>query len=89
MHTGPDILATLAIVLGVAAVTTVAFQRLKLPVVFGYLLAGLIVGPHVAIRCSPDSPTVHTLSELGVIPLMFSLGLEFSVLRILRGGWRS
>lgn len=87
MHTGPDILATLAIVLGVAAVTTVAFQRLKLPVVFGYLLAGLIVGPHVSIPLLADSPTVHTLSELGVILLMFSLGLEFSMLRILRGGW--
>ena len=87
MSHAPDLLGTLAIVLGVAAATTVAFQRLRLPVVFGYLLAGLIVGPHVAIPLLADSPTVHTLSELGVILLMFSLGLEFSVLRILRGGW--
>ncbi len=86
MPHAPDLLGTLAIVLGVAAVTTVAFQRLRLPVVFGYLLAGLIVGPHVSIPLLADSPTVHTLSELGVILLMFSLGLEFSFARLLKGG---
>ncbi len=87
MHGAPDFLKTLAIVLGVAAVTTVAFQRLRLPVVFGYLLAGLIVGPHVSIPLLADSATVHTLSELGVILLMFSLGLEFSLGRLFKGGW--
>ena len=87
MHVAPDFLRTLAIVLGVAALTTVVFQRLKLPVVFGYMLAGLIVGPHVPIPLVADSATVHTLSELGVILLMFSLGLEFSLRRLLRGGW--
>jgi CPA2 family monovalent cation:H+ antiporter-2 len=87
MPVTPDFLKTLAIVLGVAAVTTIVFQRLRLPVVFGYMLAGLIVGPHVSIPLVADSATVHTLSELGVILLMFSLGLEFSLRRLLKGGW--
>jgi CPA2 family monovalent cation:H+ antiporter-2 len=82
-----DFLRTLALVLGLAAVTTIVFQRFRLPVVFGYMLAGLIVGPHVPIPLVADPETVHLLSELGVILLMFSLGLEFSLRRLLGGGW--
>lgn len=87
MHAAPDFLRTLALVLGVAAVSTLVFQRLRLPLVFGYMLAGLVVGPHVPIPLVADSATVHTLSELGVILLMFSLGLEFSVRRLASAGW--
>jgi CPA2 family monovalent cation:H+ antiporter-2 len=70
-------LEALTVVLGVAAVTTVLFQRLRQPVVLGYLLAGLIVGPHFPVPLVADAAVVETLSELGVILLMFSLGLEF------------
>lgn len=87
MHVAPHFLQTLAIVLGVAAVTTIVFQRLRQPVVFGYMLAGLIIGPHVPIPLVADSDTVHTLSELGVIMLMFALGLEFSLRRLVGAGW--
>ncbi len=82
-----DFLSNLALVLCVAAVTTIVFQRLRLPVVFGYMLAGFIVGPHVPIPLVADEPVIQTLSELGVILLMFSLGLEFSFRRLLRAGW--
>jgi CPA2 family monovalent cation:H+ antiporter-2 len=51
VHDAHEFLHTLAVVLCAAAVTTVVFQRLKQPVVFGYLLAGMIVSPHV-----PTSP---------------------------------
>ena len=81
-------LKDLAVVLGVAAVTTVLFQRLHLPVVLGYLLAGLLVGPHVPIPLVVDVATIHTLSELGVVLLMFSLGLEFSLRKLVRLGPR-
>jgi CPA2 family monovalent cation:H+ antiporter-2 len=81
-------LKDLAVVLGVAAVTTVLFQRLRLPVVLGYLLAGLVIGPHVPIPLVADAATVRTLSELGVILLMFSLGLEFSLRKLIRLGPR-
>ncbi|MFZ1375365.1 MAG: cation:proton antiporter [Geothrix sp.] len=84
--TPPSILVDLAMVLGVAAITTVACQRLRLPVVVGYLLAGLIIGPHVPVPLVADQGNVHTLSELGVILLMFSLGLEFSLKKLLRTG---
>lgn len=82
----PSILVDLALVLGVAAVTTVACQRMRLPLVVGYLFAGLIIGPHVPVPLVADQGNVHTLSELGVILLMFSLGLEFSLNRLLRTG---
>jgi CPA2 family monovalent cation:H+ antiporter-2 len=74
-------------VLCVAAITTVIFQKIRQPVVVGYLLAGLIVGPHITIiPLLADSERIHTLSELGVILLMFALGLEFSVRKLLRLG---
>jgi CPA2 family monovalent cation:H+ antiporter-2 len=70
MH-GHEFVRALAIVLCVAAVTTVAFQRLRQPVVLGYLIAGLIIGPHVPIPLVADMGIVQTMSELGVILLMF------------------
>jgi CPA2 family monovalent cation:H+ antiporter-2 len=81
MH-GHGLLAAITVVLCVAAVTTVACQRLRQPVVLGYLVAGLIVGPHVPIPLVADRATVETLSELGIILLMFSLGLEFSLRKL-------
>jgi monovalent cation:H+ antiporter-2, CPA2 family len=82
MHLAHDFLRALTTVLCVAAVTTVVFQRLRQPVVLGYLLAGLIVGPHVPIPLVADVEIVQALSELGVILLMFSLGLEFSMRKL-------
>ncbi len=79
-------LTNLAMVLCVAAVTTVVFQRLKQPVVLGYILAGLLVGPHVPFPLVADSDTIHGLSELGVILLLFTIGLEFTVEKLLRVG---
>src|ERR1700712_1008636 len=86
MHSSAVFLQTLALVLGVAALTTVLFHRLKQPVVFGYLIAGFIVGPNVPLPIAADPTIVHTLSELGVILLMFALGLEFSLGRVLQIG---
>ena len=82
MHGIHEFLKALAVVLGVAAFTTVLFQRLRQPVVLGYILAGLIVGPHVPIPLVADVAIVQTLSELGVILLMFALGLEFSLRKL-------
>jgi CPA2 family monovalent cation:H+ antiporter-2 len=79
-------LVALTIVLGVAAVTTVVFHRLHQPVVLGYILAGLIVGPNVPIPLVADRQIVQILSELGVILLMFSLGLEFSLGKLVKLG---
>ena len=72
-------------VLCVAAFTTVVFQAIRQPVVVGYLIAGVVVGPHTPlVYANPER--IHTISELGVILLMFALGLEFSVRRLVRVG---
>ena len=84
MGDGRPFLEDLALVLCVAAITTVLFRRLRQPVVLGYLLAGMIVGPHIPIPLFVDIERVHTLSELGVVLVMFSVGLEFSVRRLAR-----
>ncbi|MBK7535907.1 MAG: cation:proton antiporter [Myxococcales bacterium] len=85
MH-GSRILVELVIILGAAAVTTVLFSVLRLPVALGYILAGLAIGPHVPIPVVASSGLVAVLSELGVILLMFSIGLEFSIRSIARAG---
>jgi CPA2 family monovalent cation:H+ antiporter-2 len=81
-----EFLRSLTVVLAVAAITTVVFQRLRQPVVLGYIIAGLIVGPHVPVPIVADPVIVQTLSELGVIMLMFSLGLEFHLAKLVRVG---
>jgi len=77
-------LSALTIVLCVAGVITVVFQRLHQPVVLGYILAGLLIGPHVPVPVVAEPDVVHTLSELGVILLMFGLGLEFNLRKLFR-----
>ena len=86
MHGAPEFLKSLAVVFCVAGITTVVFQKLRQPVVFGYLIAGMIVGPHIPIPLVADPATIHALSELGVILLMFFLGLEFSLRKLIRVG---
>src|SRR3954471_8065802 len=86
MYGAHELLRAITVVLGVAAVTTVVFQRLRQPVVLGYLLAGLIVGPHIPIPLIADRAIIQTLSELGVILLMFALGLEFSLRKLVQVG---
>lgn len=86
MHAA-SFLQDLAVVMIVAGLVTIIFHRFKQPVVLGYILAGLIIGPH-----TPPSPLIHdeetinTLAELGVILLMFSLGLEFSLRKLRQVG---
>lgn len=82
MDNAHTFLENLALVLCTAAVTSVVFQRLRQPVVFGYLVAGMIVGPYLPIPLAADEKVLGTLSELGVILLMFSLGLEFQLKKV-------
>ena len=77
----------LAIVMIVAGLVTIVFHRLKQPVVLGYIIAGVIIGPHTPPFPLIDDPaTIQTLSALGVIFLMFSLGLEFSLRKLKQVG---
>src|SRR5437879_6805443 len=73
-------LQDLAVVMLVAGVVTVIFHRLKQPVVLGYIIAGVIIGPHTPpYPLIHDQGTIKTLAELGIVFLMFSLGLEFNL----------
>ncbi len=71
----------------VAGIVTLIFHRLRQPVVLGYILAGVIIGPHTPpFPLIGDEHAIKTLSELGVIFLMFSLGLEFSFRKLKQVG---
>lgn len=81
------LLQDLAVVMMVAAVVTIICHRFKQPVVLGYIVAGIIVGPHTPpVLLIHDQQTINTLSELGVILLMFGLGLEFSLRKLKQVG---
>src|SRR5690348_8698359 len=67
MAEGSRVLVELVIVLGSATVVTVVFQALRMPVVLGYVLAGMVIGPHVPVPLVADAELVHVLSQLGVI----------------------
>lgn len=78
----------LAIMLGLAGIVVLLFQRIRQPVVLGYLVAGIILGPYTPpYALVSDISNIQILSELGVIFLMFSLGLEFSFQKLTRVGF--
>jgi CPA2 family monovalent cation:H+ antiporter-2 len=79
-------LGELVVVLGSATLVTALFQALRLPVVLGYVLAGMMIGPHVPVPLVADAGLIHALSELGVILLMFTIGLELPLKTIARVG---
>jgi len=77
----------LAVIMLVAGMVTILFHRLRQPVVLGYIVAGFIIGPHTPpFGLIHDEDTIKTLAELGVIFLMFSLGLEFSLRKLFKVG---
>jgi CPA2 family monovalent cation:H+ antiporter-2 len=80
-------LQDLAVVMLVAGVVTIIFHQLRQPVVLGYIVAGLIVGPHTSIPLGVhDRATIEIMSELGIILLMFGLGLHFSMRKLAKVG---
>lgn len=77
----------LALIMLIAGVITVLFHILKQPVVLGYIVAGIILGPHTPpFELIRDKHTIHILGELGVVFLMFSLGLEFNLRKLAKVG---
>lgn len=72
----------LAVVMLVAGATTIVFQRLHQPVLLGYILAGVLIGPHAPGMLVADPRAIDDISNLGVVLLMFTLGLEFSVRKL-------
>jgi CPA2 family monovalent cation:H+ antiporter-2 len=87
MHQAIGFIQDLAVIMAIAGVVTVLFHRLKQPVVLGYIVAGVIIGPYTPpFQLIHDEATIQTLGELGVVFLMFSLGLEFSLKKLFKVG---
>ena len=80
-------ISDLALILVVAGISTVIFKRLKQPVVLGYILAGFLVSPHFGyFPTIINESNIDFWAELGIIFLLFSLGLEFSFKKLINVG---
>ena len=85
----PQLVSDLALILIVAGITTLLFKRLKQPLILGYILAGFLTGPHMTwVPTVSDTSSIDTWSSIGVIFIMFTLGLEFSFKKIVKMGLR-
>jgi CPA2 family monovalent cation:H+ antiporter-2 len=83
----PQLIVDLSLILTLAGVITIIFKRLKQPLVLGYILAGLLVGPNFTLFPTiTDIKTIEIWAEIGVIFLLFNLGLEFSFKKLVKVG---
>ncbi len=83
----PELISDLAIMLLTAGVVTVIFKKIKQPLVLGYIVAGFLIGPYMPLFFTvADSASISTWSEIGVIVLMFGLGLEFNLHKLAQVG---
>ena len=83
----PSMIQDLALMLVVAGIVTLIFKRLKQPLVLGYIVAGFLVSPNMPYTASVvDHENVHLWADIGVMFLLFSLGLDFSFKKILKMG---
>ena len=86
----PNLITDLGLILGAAGITTLLFKWLKQPLVLGYIIAGLLVGPHTPLFPSiVETENINIWAEIGVIFLLFSLGLEFSFKKLVKVGGAS
>lgn len=87
MHGIPTLITDLALILMLAALTTLLCRKLKQPLVLGYILAGFLCGPVVSfLPTVGDSANISLWSEIGIIFLMFAVGLEFSLHKLVKVG---
>lgn len=87
MDSLPVIIKDLALILVLAGMVTLLFKRLRQPLILGYIVAGFICGPHLSVFPTvADHESVETWAAIGVIFLMFTLGLEFSFKKLIKMG---
>ena len=83
----PPLITDLGLILTAAAITTLLFKKINQPLVLGYILAGFLVGPHFSFLPTViDKESINIWAEIGVIFLLFSLGLEFSFKKLVKVG---
>ena len=86
----PQLIKDLALILAAAGITTLIFKKLKQPMVLGYIIAGLFVGPNFKLFPTIiEMDSVKTWADIGVVFLLFALGLEFSFKKLVRVGGSS
>ena len=78
-----DVLRSLVIILSVSALIVYALSRVRIPPLVGFLLAGVIIGPH-GLELLRDTHSVELMAEIGVVLLLFTIGIEFSLSRLMR-----
>lgn len=83
----PTLISDLALILISAGVITLLFKKLKQPLVLGYIVAGLIAGPHITLTPTVmDTANIQTWADIGVVFLLFALGLDFSFKKLMKVG---
>ncbi|MHC2991991.1 sodium:proton antiporter [Pontibacter sp. HJ8] len=86
----PNLVMDLGLILGAAGIMTLVFKKLKQPLVLGYIIAGLLVGPHFNLFPTiVEIENINVWAEIGVIFLLFTLGLEFSFKKLVKVGGSS
>ena len=81
----PSLISDLAVILTLAGIVTILFKWLKQPVVLGYIVAGILAGPSISIVPTvTTSESIQTWADIGVIFLLFALGLEFSFKKLIQ-----
>ncbi len=81
-----DLLASVGLCVSVAAVLAFAANRLRQPLLLAYLLAGVLIGPRIGLRLVDDQKSIETVSEIGLILLLFIIGLELDLKKLLAAG---
>ena len=85
-HLAP-LISDLALILICAGIMTLVFKKLKQPLVLGYIVAGFLASPHFTFTPSvTDAESIKTWSDIGVIFLLFALGLDFSFKKLMKVG---
>jgi len=81
------LISDLALILIAAGVITLLFKKLKQPLVLGYIVAGFIAGPHITLTPTVmDTANIQTWADIGVVFLLFALGLDFSFKKLMKVG---
>jgi Kef-type K+ transport system membrane component KefB/voltage-gated potassium channel Kch len=81
-----DLLTSIGFSIIVAAILAFLARRLNQPLILGYILAGAVLGPHVGLHVVTDEASIELIAEIGLILLLFLIGLEISLPRLLRAG---
>lgn len=83
----PTLISDLALILISAGIITLLFKKLKQPLVLGYIVAGFVAGPHITLTPTViDTANIQTWADIGVVFLLFALGLDFSFKKLMKVG---